>query len=75
MDRPNSAFQNGRFQILDQFCFADFLAHYYHVPTKNSEDENDNQPEIFQEVLIEENHSSCDYLSSIQLYVIKERKT
>ena len=72
LDRPDSAFQNGRFQILDQFCFADFLAHYYIVP--RSENENDNQPEIFQEILIEENHSPCGYPSPIPLMSLKKEK-
>ena len=74
LDRPDSTFKNSKFQILDQFCFADFLAHYYIVPGKNLESENDNQPEIFQEIIIEENHSPCGYPSSIPLMSSNKEK-
>ena len=39
-----------------------------------SENENDNQYEIFKEILIEENHSTCDYSSSIPLMSSKKEK-
>ena len=32
IDRPNKTFLGGKYSILDDFCFAQFLAHYYVVP-------------------------------------------
>ena len=31
MDRPNKTFLGGKYSILDSFCYAEFLAHYYVV--------------------------------------------
>ena len=32
LDRPNCTYLNGRYIILDKFCFAEFLAHFYLAP-------------------------------------------
>ena len=29
LDRPNTAFLGGKYKMLDNFCYAKFLAHYY----------------------------------------------
>ena len=28
MERPNATFCNGKYNILDDFCYAEFLAYY-----------------------------------------------
>ena len=33
LDRPNSTFSKGKYSILDSFCYAEFIAHYY-LPSK-----------------------------------------
>ena len=34
IDRPNTAFLGGKYKMLDTFCYANFLAHYYILPNK-----------------------------------------
>ena len=45
IDRPNKTFQGGKYSVLDDFCYAQFLAYYY-LDTKPQLDENDSQPEV-----------------------------
>ena len=67
IDRPNLTFLNGKYSILDSMCFAEFLSHYY-LPPKNSEDtNNDNQPTVLEDTILEKNHRSCDYPLTIPL--------
>jgi len=40
-DRPNTTFANGRYSILDGFCYSEFLR-YYSLKVTNKE--NDSQP-------------------------------
>ena len=41
IDRPNSSFLNGKYSILDSFCYAEFLAHYYLLPKNTNDSVND----------------------------------
>ena len=43
-DRPNFTFSSGKYAILDNFCFAEFLRYYY-LASGESKD-NDYQPKI-----------------------------
>lgn len=45
LDRPNAAFKNGRYRVLNNMCYAEFLA-YYVLETKSSNEENDFQPKV-----------------------------
>ena len=29
IDRPNQTIASGKYRMLDTFCFAEFMAHYY----------------------------------------------
>ena len=70
IDRPNLSFCGGKYLVLDSFCFADFLRYYYLAPSKSKE--NDYQPEILVDNLIESNHASdIHYLSSIPIMSAK----
>ena len=72
IDRPNKTFLGGKCSILDDFCYAQFLAHYY-VVSKLSEDlVNDSQPTVLQESLLESNHAVCTYPSNIPLMTSNE---
>ena len=53
MDRPNEAFNNGRYRIVDNMCFAEFLSNYYLTIKQKPEDQNDSQPEILEELIQE----------------------
>ena len=72
MDRPNKTFRDGKYQVLDDMCYAEFQAHYY-LDTKNVEDKNDNQPVILTDFLIEESHCQNNYPSPIPLMNSKEK--
>ena len=51
MDRPNRTFKNGKYAILDSLCYAQFLANYYLDSKKKTDEENDYQPEILEELI------------------------
>ena len=54
IDRPNLSFGDGKYSILDSFCLAEFLRYYYLAPFKSKD--NDYQPEILHDDLVEHNH-------------------
>ena len=56
IDRPSVTFSSGTYAILDSFCFAEFLRHYYLASGQSKG--NNYQPNIFQDDLIEHNHVS-----------------
>ena len=67
-DRPDSHFQNGKYAILENLCFAEFLSYYY-VESKIDEtsDYNDSQPVVLNNELVKGNYKSCIYLKSVLL--------
>ena len=73
LDRPNLTFSNRKFGILDSFCFAEFVAHYYLLPKQSNDYVNDSQPAVLQELILEINHSACNYPSTIPLMNSKEK--
>ncbi|XP_057316777.1 uncharacterized protein LOC130657796 [Hydractinia symbiolongicarpus] len=54
VDRPNPTFAKGKYAILDQFCYPQFLANYYLAG--RFDDENDSQPTVLRDDNIERNH-------------------
>jgi len=44
LDRPNATFKGGKYKVLDNMCYAEFLAYYVLDINKNKE--NDCQPEV-----------------------------
>ena len=73
MERPNSSFANRKYRIIDSFCYANFLAHYYLLPKISDDIINDNQPTVLEESLVEDNHNICIYPSTIPLMNAKEQ--
>ena len=73
IDRPNRNFANGKYSVLDSFCFAEFIAHYYLLPKNIKDSGNDNQPTVLQEIILETNHMACNYPSTIPLMNSKEK--
>ena len=67
IDRPASTFSNGRYSILDSFCYAEFVAHYYLLPKNSNDSVNDKQRTVLQELILEENHTACNYPDTIPL--------
>ena len=72
-DRPDKLFAQGKYSIINDLCFAEFLSHYY-VVASQPETENDSQPEVLQDRVLEENHSDCLYPSSIPLMSSNKEK-
>ena len=54
MDRTYFTFSGEKHSILDRFCYAEFLAHYILVPRKTDSEENERQPEILEENILED---------------------
>ena len=59
MERPSATFCNGKYSILDNFCYAEFLA-YYTFENKPS-NTGEYQPEGLDDNSIENNHEECSY--------------
>ena len=70
MERPNTTFCNRKYSILDDFCYAEFLAHYTlkNKPSKTVE----YQPVELDDNLIENNHEESSYPKKIKLMISGE---
>ena len=60
IDRPDKIFYQGKYQLLDEMCYAEFLSNYSLENLKTNQC-NDSQPEILDDLL----RSSKEVLSSI----------
>ena len=60
IDRPNTSFKNGKYRILDNICYVEFLAYYYLDIKSNKDEVNDNQPIVLNNDLMEENSTESD---------------
>ena len=56
-DRPNKVFNGGKYAVLDEMCYAEFLRYYY-LQSSKCED-NDYQPIELTDDLIEANNSTA----------------
>lgn len=65
-------FFNGRYGILYSSCFAEIIA-YYTLTSKTSNIEDECQPDIFNNALIENNHSTCNWSKIIKLRKCTEK--
>ena len=61
LDRPNSSFQKGKYAQIDKMCYAQFFSHYYLKPKPNADEDNDNQPEVLSEEVMDANSKICSY--------------
>ena len=57
MERPSSRFCNRKYSVLNNFCYAEFLAHYTRENKSNRTCEY--QPDELDGNLIENNHEEC----------------
>ena len=72
IDRPNKLFCNGKYSILDGFCYAEFLRYYYLAPSRTTD--NDYQPVVLSDKLIEDNYTSAkNYPATIPLMSSSEK--
>lgn len=56
LDQPDKTFKLRQYQIIDQFCFAEFLSLYYTDPRPLESTENNCQQAVLNEEIIELNH-------------------
>ena len=70
MERPSATFCNGMYSILDNFCYAKFLA-YCTLENKSSKT-GEYQPDELDDNLIENNHEECSYPSKIKMMILGE---
>ena len=70
MERPNATFCNGKFGVLNNFCYAEFLA-YYTLESKSTRTCK-HQPDELDDKLIENSHEECPYPKNIKLMISGE---
>ena len=72
ISRPNKSFCNGLYKELDSFCLAEFLANYTLTSEKN-ESQEEYQPNILSDDIIEKNHGQNGYPKLIRLMNSNEK--
>ena len=70
MERPNATCCNTTYNILDHFCYAEFLA-YYALENKSS-NTYEYQADELDDNLIENNREECSYHPKIKLIISGE---
>ena len=73
IDRPDATFKSGKFAYLDSICVAEFLSYYYVHCKSKEEAENDNQPVVFDDELINLQHSATHQNETISLMSSNEK--
>ena len=59
MERPSATFCNGKYGVLNNFCFPEILACY--ILEKKSNNISEYRPNESDDNLIENNHEECSY--------------
>ena len=70
---PNKNFKSGQYQIIDQICFAEFLSLYYTYLKPSESTENECQPVVLNDKIIEMNHDESGFSKTIALMPVKEK--
>ena len=70
MERPSATFCNGKYRILNNFCYAEFLT-YYTLENKSNKT-YEYQPDKLGDNLIENNHKECSYPKRIKSMISGE---
>ena len=52
-DRPDRRFMNGAFSQVNSLCLTEFAAYYYKEYCKKEDEENDNQPVVLSDDILE----------------------
>ena len=71
LDGPNISFKNGKYSVMNNMCYAEFLAYYY-LDLLIKDQENDNQQIVLSGEFMEEN-SAFPFPSVIPLMSSKEK--
>ena len=70
-DRPNEIFKSGEYIIIDQLCFPDFLSLYYIDAKQIKISEDNSQPVVLNNELIDSNHEESIFSKKISIDVFK----
>ena len=70
MERPNASFKKGKYAVLDEFCYAEFLSYYYLDTKPLPAATNDCQPEVLDD---DDSDKPLQYPKIIPLMSSKER--
>lgn len=70
--RPDNSFQGGQFRHVCYLSFTEFLSYYY-VQSKTARFENDCQPAILNDEIMEVNHADSQFAKMIPLTTSKEK--
>ena len=73
LDRPDVTFKSGKFAYLDSICFAQFLSYYYVHCKSKEEAENDNQPVVLDDELMNLQHSATHQNETISFISSNEK--
>ena len=73
LDRPNENFKNGEYKVIDQLCFAEFLSLYYVDAKQIAISENDSQPVVLNNELMDSNHEESIFPKIVPLMSSKEK--
>ena len=72
IDRPSKSFQNGAYKV-NQLCFAEFSSYCYLVKKRVANSENDCQPVLLDDTIMESNHAETHFPKVILLMIFKEK--
>ena len=70
MERPSATLCNGKYSILNDFCYANFLS--YCTPVNKSSNTGEYHPDELNEYLLEDDHEECSYPQKIKLMISGE---
>ena len=73
LDRPDESFKNGMYRDISNMCFSQFLSLFYPKSRTKKDLENDYQPIMPDDKLLETHHKDCNYPKEIPLMSSKEK--
>ena len=73
LDRPDERFKNGMNRDIRNMCFSEFLSLFYPKSRTTKDLENDYQPFILDDELLETHHKDSNYPKEILLMSSKEK--
>ena len=72
LDRPDESFKNGMYREISNMCFSGFLSLFYPKSRATKDLENDYQPVILDDELLETHHKDSNYPKEIPLMSSKK---
>ena len=73
LDRPSKNFKISAYKVIDQLCFAEFFSYYYIVKKPVGNSENNCQPVLLDDTIMESNHAETHFPKVVALMNYKEK--